>query len=149
MRPENLNLKPEKPNLRPERPGLSPEKLDLRPERPNLRSQRPDLRSEGPDGGRNKRTNEQTNKRKNKSPPVFYRTSSPSGPLPCLPSIKFTIMHSRATGIADHILPLGDLFVPPTPALPQNLASRPKSQPWGQNLSLQAQIPALKPKSQP
>ena len=82
LRPENLNLKPEKPNLRPERPGLRPEKLDLRPERPNLRSQRPDLRPEGPDGGRNKRTNEQTNKRKNKSPPVFYRTSSPLGPLP-------------------------------------------------------------------
>ena len=82
LRPENLNLKPEKPNLRPERPGLRPEKLDLRPERPNLRSQRPDLRPEGPDGGRNKQINEQTNKRKNKSPPVFYRTLSPSGPLP-------------------------------------------------------------------
>ena len=45
----------------------------------------------------------------NKSPPVFYRTLSPSGPLPCL-SFQFTTMQSRATGIADHILPLGDLF---------------------------------------
>ena len=43
--------------------------------------------------------------------PVFYRTSSPSGPLPCSPSLEFIIMQSRATGIADHILPLGDWFV--------------------------------------
>ena len=42
--------------------------------------------------------------------PVFYRTSSPSGPLPCFPSLQFTITQSRATGIADHILPLGNLF---------------------------------------
>ena len=32
------------------------------------------------------------------------------GPLPCLPSLDFTITQSRATGIADHILPLGDLM---------------------------------------
>ena len=50
----------------------------------------------------------QTNKRKS---PVFYRTLSPSGPLPCFPSLRFTIMESRATGIVDHILPSGDLFV--------------------------------------
>ena len=49
--------------------------------------------------------------RMNESPPVFYRTSSPSGPLPCFLSPQFTIMQSRATGIADHILPLGDLFL--------------------------------------
>ena len=61
-------------------PNSRPERLDLRPERPDLRSQRPNLRPEGPDeGGTNKRTNEQTNERKS---PVFYRTSSPSGPLP-------------------------------------------------------------------
>merc|ERR1739848_753893 len=47
---------------------------------------------------------------KNESPPVFYTTSSPSGPLPCFLSLQFTIMQSWATGIADHILPLGDLF---------------------------------------
>ena len=46
----------------------------------------------------------------NESPPVFYRTSSPSGPLPCFLSLHFTITQSRATVIADHILPLGDLF---------------------------------------
>ena len=32
------------------------------------------------------------------------------GPLPCFPSLKFTIKQSMATGIADHILPLGDLL---------------------------------------
>ena len=54
----------------------------------------------------------QTNRQTNESPPVFYRTSSPLGPLPCFPSLQFTITQSRATGIADHILPLGDLFRP-------------------------------------
>ena len=39
---------------------------------------------------------------------MFYRTSCPSGPLPCYPSPTITNRHSRATGIADHILPLGD-----------------------------------------
>ena len=53
----------------------------------------------------------QTDKWANKSPPVFYRTSSPSGPLPCFLSVQFTIMQSRAKGIADHILPLGDLLL--------------------------------------
>ena len=54
--------------------------------------------------------NGRTNERTNESPPVFYRTSSPSGPLPCF-SLQFTITQSRATGIADHILPLCDLFI--------------------------------------
>ena len=73
MRPERLDLRPERLDLRPERLDLGTERLDLRPERL-------DLRPEGPDegGGTDKRTNEQTNE----SPPVFYRTSSPSGPLP-------------------------------------------------------------------
>ena len=41
-----------------------------------------------------------------KKPPVVYQTLSPLGPLPCFLSLQYTIMHSRATGIADHILPL-------------------------------------------
>ena len=53
---------------------------------------------------------ERMNERTNESPPVFYRTLSPSGPLPCFLSFRFTTMQSRATGIADHILPLGDLL---------------------------------------
>ena len=76
LRPKNLDLRPEKPNLRPERPGLRSERLDLRPERPDLRSWRPEMRPEGPEGGwTDGRTDGQI-------PPVFYRTSSPSGPLP-------------------------------------------------------------------
>ena len=74
-----------------------PERADFRPEREDFRLERADSRPWG-----DIRTNE--------SPPVFYRTSSPSGPLPCFPSLQFTIRQSRATGIADHILPLGDLF---------------------------------------
>ena len=61
-------------------------------------------------GGTDERTDGRTNKQTNKSPPVFYRTSSPSGPLPCFLSLQITIMQIRATGIADHILPLGDLL---------------------------------------
>ena len=57
--------------------------------------------------------------------PVFYRTSSPSGPLPCFPLLQFTITQSRATGIADHILPLGDLLsilsIPLLPRCPSDL----------------------------
>ena len=41
---------------------------------------------------------------------MFYRTSSPLRPLPCFPTLQSTITQSRATGIADHILPLGDLL---------------------------------------
>ena len=77
MRPERPGLRPERLDLRPERLDLKPERLDLRPERPDLRSRCPDMRPKGPNegGGTNKRTNEQMS-------PVFYRTSSPSGPLP-------------------------------------------------------------------
>ena len=39
-------------------------------------------------------------------------TSSPLGSLPCFLSLQFTIMQSRAVGIAYHILPLGELFLP-------------------------------------
>ena len=49
--------------------------------------------------------------RTHESPPVFYRTSSSLGPLPCFPLLQLTITQSRATGIAVHILPLGDLVI--------------------------------------
>ena len=79
--------------------------------------------------------------RMNESLPVavFYRTLSPLGPLPCFPSLQFTITQSRAMGIADHILPLGDLFV--------FWAARLKFQPQGSNPILKASIPATKLKS--
>ena len=47
------------------------------PERADFRPKRADFRPERAWG-----TNKQTNKRRNKSPPVFYRTLSCSGPLP-------------------------------------------------------------------
>ena len=56
----------------------------------------------------------------NESPPVFYRTLSPSGPLPCFLSLQFTIMQSRATGITDHILPLGDLLLALSSSVPSS-----------------------------
>ena len=46
----------------------------------------------------------------NESPPVFNSILSPFGPLPCFLTYRFTTMQSRATGITDHILPLGDLL---------------------------------------
>ena len=40
-------------------------------------------------------------------PPVFYRTLSPSGPLPCSPlNFNHTLL-KQGTGTADHLLPLG------------------------------------------
>ena len=68
---ERLDLRPERLDLRPERLDLRPEGLDLRPEGPD---------EEGGDERRNERTNGRT-----KVPLVFYRTSSPSGPLPKRP----------------------------------------------------------------
>ena len=50
--------------------------------RVDLRSQRADLRPERADLRPGRGTNGMTDGRTNKSPPVFYRTSSPSGPLP-------------------------------------------------------------------
>ena len=76
-----------------------PERADFRPERTGFRPERAW-------GGADKRTDGWTNEQKF---PVFYRTSFPTGPLHCL-SFQFTTMQSRATGIADHVLPLGDLF---------------------------------------
>ena len=92
----------------------------------------------------------------NESPPVFYRTSSPSGPLPCFPSLRFTITQSRATGIADHILPLGDLlqeFLYPQGYKSQsagpNPSLEPRSQPQGPIPSFKTQVPASRSRSQP
>ena len=83
LRPERPRLRPERPDVRPGRLDLRPERLDLRPERLDLRPERPDLRPEGSDEeGTNKRMNERTDRRTNESPPMFYRTSSPWGPLP-------------------------------------------------------------------
>ena len=69
-------MKPGRPDLRPERPDLRPHQPDFRPEQPDLRPERPARPHLG--GG----TNGLTDGRKNESPPVFYKTSSPSGPPP-------------------------------------------------------------------
>ena len=89
-------LKSALPGLKSALSDSWPERADFRPERADFRPQRA-----WGDGWTDGWTNE--------SPPVFYRTLSPSGPLPCL-SFRFTTMQSMATGIADHVLPLGDLF---------------------------------------
>ena len=47
----------------------------------------------------------------NESPPVFYRTSSPLGPLPCFLSLQFTIMQSRATGMLSTYCPWATCYV--------------------------------------
>ena len=68
----------ERADLRLKRAVLKPERADVRPERPDLKSEMPDLKPEWTGG----RTNE--------SPPVFYRTSSPSGPQPKSPNLLFS-----------------------------------------------------------
>ena len=62
--------------MRPERADLRPERADFRPERVDSRPKRADFRPERAWGGA------QTDKQMKESPPVFYRTSSPLGPLP-------------------------------------------------------------------
>ena len=62
MRPERADFRPERADFRPERVDFKPEMADFRPERA------------WGDG--------QTNGQTNESPPVFYRTLSPLGPLP-------------------------------------------------------------------
>ena len=69
VRPERTGFRPEKADFRPERAGSRPEKADFRPERAYFRPER------AWGGQTNGRTNERTS-------PVFYRTSTPSGPLP-------------------------------------------------------------------
>ena len=51
--------------------------------------------------------NGQTDEQKS---PCVLQDFVPFGAAALLP-LQFTIMQSRATGIADHILPFGDLFV--------------------------------------
>ena len=70
------DFKPDRADFRPEKADSKPERADFRPERVNFWPERADFRSERAWG--DKRTNGMTNE----SPPVFYRTSSPSGPLP-------------------------------------------------------------------
>ena len=43
--------------------------------------------------------------------PVFYRTSSPLGPLPCLLPNRPHSVDGQGKGTADHLLPLGDWFL--------------------------------------
>ena len=62
-------------NFRPKRADLELERADSGPERADFRPERVDFRPERAWGGR-------TEGRTNKSPPVFYKTSFPSGPLP-------------------------------------------------------------------
>ena len=73
------DVRPDRTDFRPEVADFKPERADLRPEKADFRPKRADFRSERVWGGR---TNGWMGKQTNKSPPVFYRTSSPSGPPP-------------------------------------------------------------------
>ena len=109
-------------------------------------------------GQTNERKNGRTDKQTNESPPVFYRTSSPLGPLPkkifippYLNQGKSQLQGSNSNLEAQ--IPASMLkFQPPrsNPVLRALIpASRLKSLPQGSNLSLKAQIPASRLKSQP
>ena len=76
FRPEWADLRPKRADFRPEKADSRPETADFRPERAAFSPKRADFRPERAWGDK------QTNERRNKSPPVFYRTSSRSGPLP-------------------------------------------------------------------
>ena len=72
------DVRPENANWKLERADSGPERADFRPERGHFRPERAwgDKRTEGWKDGRT-----------NESHPVFYRTLSPLGPLPCFPSL--------------------------------------------------------------
>ena len=75
--------KPERADFSSERVHHRLRRADFRLERVDFRPERADFRLERAWGGRtNGRTNGRTKKWTNESPPVFYRTLSPSGPLP-------------------------------------------------------------------
>ena len=79
------------PGLRPSQPGLRPSQLSLKPE-----------------GGTNGRTDGRTNKQKI-SP--FYRTLSPIGAAALPPPMKTKEKVEQGKGTADHLMPLGYLFL--------------------------------------
>ena len=89
--------------------------------------------------------------------PVSYRTSALWGRCPALTPLLQLITPSRASGTADHVRSLDDLFlfkfsffsVPPPLRLRSqprgsNSALRPQSKPVGSNYSLEAQTVALR-----
>ena len=85
----------ERADFRPLRADFRPERTDFRPERTDFRPERANFRSEWPNGETNGRTD------------VFYRTSSPLGPLPKKhPSLVFwksDFPQCRTTGTTDTI----------------------------------------------
>ena len=74
-----LWLKSALSDSRPERADFRHNRIDFRLERVDFRPERADYRPERAWRGL---TDGRTDGRMNKSPPVFYKTSSPSGPLP-------------------------------------------------------------------
>ena len=74
--------------------------------RADFRPERTDFRSWGE--RTEKRTNKRTNERKS---PCFLQDIDPFRAAALLPLTPFHNHASRATGIADHILPLGDLLI--------------------------------------
>ena len=113
--------------------------------RQNLGQKRPQRRQSPEDGaGGDKQTDGRT------EPLAFYRNLFPSGPLPYSPLTLITHHSSRAR------VPLTTLclwaaiwtFPPSNPSFEAKImVSRPKSQSWGPNPSLEAQILALRLKS--
>ena len=98
LRPSQLGLRPSQPGLRPSQPGLNPSQPGLRPSQLSLK----------PEGGTNGRTDGRTNKQKI-SP--FYRTLSPIGAAALPPPMKTKEKVEQGKGTADHLMPLGYLFL--------------------------------------
>ena len=99
FKPRRANSRPEKADSRPERADSRPERADFRPERVYYSLERADFRPKRASGG-DKRMNKRTHKRKS---PVFYKTSSPLGPLPK----KTAVNLNRARYTAPALRPVG------------------------------------------
>ena len=90
--PDGVDLRPGRSKFRYERVDFRFKRADFSPERVDLRSQMTDFRGEWFKGGGE--NNRMVRWRTNESPPVFYRTSSLSGPLPCSQSTT-SLDHSK------------------------------------------------------
>ena len=81
--PERANIRLKREDFGPEKADFGPERTELGPERTNFRAEKAGFspRGELGEGGGDELTNLRDGQT-NKSLPVFYRTSSPFGPLP-------------------------------------------------------------------
>ena len=87
FRSERADFRPERADSKLEKADFKPEKVNFWPDGADFRPDRADFKPERAWG-----TNKGMDKRTKRGPPVFYRTSSPLGPLPKKPQASRLIL---------------------------------------------------------